>query len=123
MIRLDKVSFHYGGEHGSGEGVEAIDLSIGSGEFVVLCGRSGCGKTTVTRLINGLAPQFYSGEMKGTVEVGGVAVSTEPLSHTAALIGNVFQNPKASFLMWIRPVSWFLAVKIKVCRRWKLGGV
>ena len=97
MIRLDKVSFHYGGEHGSGEGVEAIDLSIGSGEFVVLCGRSGCGKTTVTRLINGLAPQFYPGEMKGTVEVGGVAVSTEPLSHTAALIGNVFQNPKSQF--------------------------
>lgn len=58
MIRFENVSFHYGGETGTGEGVDAIDLEIGDGEVVVLCGESGCGKTTITRLANGLAPNY-----------------------------------------------------------------
>ena len=36
MIRFENVSFHYGGETGTGEGVDAIDLEIGDGEVVVL---------------------------------------------------------------------------------------
>ncbi|WP_230974662.1 energy-coupling factor transporter ATPase [Treponema vincentii] len=67
------------------------------GEFVVLCGESGCGKTTVTRLINGLAPHFYEGEMSGSVMIGDVCVNTENLSDIAALTGSVFQNPKSQF--------------------------
>lgn len=40
MITFKDVSFHYGGEHGTGEGVDHIDLTIRNGEVVVLCGRS-----------------------------------------------------------------------------------
>ena len=67
MIRFENVSFHYGGETGTGEGVDAIDLEIGDGEVVVLCGESGCGKTTITRLANGLAPHYYEGTMSRSV--------------------------------------------------------
>ena len=56
MIKLEDVSFRYGGENGTGDGVEHITLEIHDGEVVVLCGESGCGKTTITRLINGLIP-------------------------------------------------------------------
>lgn len=97
MIRFDKVSFHYGGERGTGEGVDNIDLTIQSGELVVLCGPSGCGKTTVTRLINGLAPNFFPGEMEGSVWVKDLCVSESPLSETSKLVGSVFQNPKSQF--------------------------
>ncbi len=97
MIRFDNVSFHYGGERGTGEGVDNIKLTIADGEVVVLCGESGCGKTTVTRLINGLAPHFYPGQIEGTVYVGDTCVSTEPLSVTSTLVGSVFQNPKSQF--------------------------
>ena len=38
-------------------------FDIWDGECVVLCGRSGAGKTTVLRLINGLAPAFYEGTL------------------------------------------------------------
>ncbi|QUY19020.1 ATP-binding cassette domain-containing protein [Treponema vincentii] len=89
--------FSYSGEHGTGDGVSEIDLTIKDGEFVVLCGESGCGKTTVTRLINGLAPHFYEGEMSGSVMIGDVCVNTENLSDIAALTGSVFQNPKSQF--------------------------
>jgi len=71
MIYFDNVSFHYGGEQGTGEGVDNLKLEIGDGEFVVLCGTSGCGKTTITRLINGLAPHFYEGIMEGEVWIDG----------------------------------------------------
>lgn len=97
MINFKNVSFSYSGEHGTGDGVSEIDLTIKDGEFVVLCGESGCGKTTVTRLINGLAPHFYEGEMSGSVMIGDVRVNTENLSDIAALTGSVFQNPKSQF--------------------------
>ena len=97
MVTLQNVSFSYSGEHGTGDGVSEIDLTIKDGEFVVLCGESGCGKTTVTRLINGLAPHFYEGEMSGSVMIGDVCVNTENLSDIAALTGSVFQNPKSQF--------------------------
>jgi len=97
MVTLQNVSFSYSGEHGTGDGVSEIDLTIKDGEFVVLCGESGCGKTTVTRLINGLAPHFYEGEISGSVMIGDVCVNTENLSDVAALTGSVFQNPKSQF--------------------------
>ena len=97
MINFKNVSFSYSGEHGTGDGVSEIDLTIKDGEFVVLCGESGCGKTTVTRLINGLAPHFYEGGMSGSVMIGDVCVNTENLSDIAALTGSVFQNPKSQF--------------------------
>ena len=51
MIEFRNASFHYGGENGTGEGVDDLSLTIGEGEVVLFCGRSGCGKTTVTRMI------------------------------------------------------------------------
>ena len=63
MIELKQVSFTYQGqEH---DGLRDIDLTIADGECVLLCGRSGCGKTTITRLVNGLIPQFYQGGQGG----------------------------------------------------------
>ena len=68
MIELKHVSFAYQGqEH---DGLHDINLTIADGECVLFCGRSGCGKTTITRLVNGLIPQFYAGELTGSVLVG-----------------------------------------------------
>lgn len=97
MIRFDDASFHYGGEHGTGEGVDNINLTIADGECVLFCGKSGCGKTTLTRMINGLVPHFYEGLMEGAVYVDDVCVSTAPLSSTSSIVGSVFQNPKSQF--------------------------
>lgn len=97
MIRFENVSFHYGGETGTGEGVDHIDLEIADGEVAVLCGESGCGKTTVTRLINGLAPHYYEGTMTGRVMIDGLCVNEAPLSSVAAFVGSIFQNPKSQF--------------------------
>ena len=94
-IRLDDISFSYDGT-GNGE-IKNISISVPAGECVVLTGRSGCGKTTVTRLINGLIPEFFSGELTGSVFVDGDNLAEKQIYEIAEKIGSVFQNPKTQF--------------------------
>ena len=96
MIEIDNVTFTYRSETASG-GVSGVSLSIPEGQVLVLCGESGCGKTTLTRLINGLIPNYFEGELSGSVRVDGKNVSAQPLWDTAGLVGSVFQNPRSQF--------------------------
>ena len=95
MIELKHVSFTYQGQ--TGDGLHDINLTIEDGECVLFCGRSGCGKTTITRLVNGLIPQFYAGELAGSVLVDGQEVRDFPMHQIAAKVGSVFQNPRTQF--------------------------
>ena len=97
MIQIDHVTFSYGGENESAGGIQDINLNIEDGQFVVLCGESGCGKTTITRLINCLIPHYYEGKMNGEVWLNGAKVSEQPLYDTAKTVGSVFQNPRSQF--------------------------
>lgn len=96
MIEIKNVSFHYksGVEN---NGISNINLSIKEGEVVLLCGESGCGKTTITRLINGLVPHFYEGELTGEVLLKGNNIIEQPLYEISKSVGSVFQNPRSQF--------------------------
>ena len=95
MISLDNVSFGYGEAQ---ETLSQVSAAIAPGECVLLCGASGCGKTTVTKLINGLIPAFTPGcRLEGRVEVDGLDPGTTPMYELARKVGSVFQNPKSQF--------------------------
>ena len=100
MIKLQNVSFHYKNTDAFGKqqrtrGVDDLSLTIRKGEFVVLAGDSGCGKTTVTRLINGLVPHYYEGELTGSAMVCGLDVASSGIGDLSPHVGSVFQNPRS----------------------------
>ena len=97
MIELKQVTFQYENAPESVYSVHNVDLTIQNGECVVLCGRSGCGKTTITRLINGLIPHYYEGNLSGHISVDGTEIKNQQLSKISQHVGSVFQNPRSQF--------------------------
>jgi len=95
MIQIENVSFQY--SNSEKETLKNINLHISKGEFVVLLGRSGCGKTTITRLINRLVPEFFDGEMKGKVIIDGEDTAELNIQDLTGVVGSVFQDPRSQF--------------------------
>ena len=95
MIQIEDVSFRYADR---GETLSHVNLKVNRGECILLCGESGCGKTTVTKLINGLIPHFVEGgKLEGRVRIGKQIVAETEMYQLAELVGSVFQNPKSQF--------------------------
>ena len=95
MIVFDNVTLTYKGA--ASPVLKGISLTIPDGQAVLVCGASGAGKTTLTRLINGLATHFDQATVQGSVAVDGSDVLIAPLCQTGRVVGNVFQNPRSQF--------------------------
>lgn len=95
MIHIQNVSFTY--EQADTPSLKNINLSVKTGECVLLCGKSGCGKTTLIRLLCGMLPDFYNGAFTGSVSVKGIDPVTAPMYEIAKTVGTVFQNPRTQF--------------------------
>ena len=94
MIQFQNVSVTIQGH----KILDNINLTVNDGEFVLLCGESGCGKTTLTRLVNGLIPHFVKGvKVDGAVTVEALDIAESPMYKIAESVGSVFQNPKTQF--------------------------
>lgn len=95
MIKIENVTYTY--PEAVAPALKEVSLSVADGECVLLCGKSGCGKSSVIRLINGMIPNFYEGELTGSVLHDGRLVSELPLYAIAEKTGTVFQNPRTQF--------------------------
>ncbi len=93
MIAIKNVTFTYNEKNT----LKDISISIPKGQFVLLCGESGSGKTTITRLVNGLIPHYYSGSLSGSVKVNGLETSGTAIEELSDIVGSVFQNPRTQF--------------------------
>ena len=94
-ISLKDVSFKY--NESEVFSLSHINLNIKKGEVVVLCGESGCGKSTVIRLINGLIPFYYHGELEGEVTVQDHNTKNGTIYDLGSRVSTVFQNPRSQF--------------------------
>ena len=95
VIDFDNVSFSYGTQtEGS---LSNVNFKVKRGEFILITGQSGSGKTTVTRLINGLIPFFFEGVLTGTVKVLGSDIKSITPGEMGKNIASIFQNPRSQF--------------------------
>ena len=95
-ISLKNISFSYSDSLDDAI-LKNLNLEIRSGECVVLAGESGCGKTTISKLINGLIPHYHSGTMDGDVQLGDKNTADMTLAEISRVVGSVFQNPRSQF--------------------------
>lgn len=75
--------------YGTGQaGIEGIDLTVRAGEILAVVGQNGAGKTTFTKLLNGLIKPSA-----GVVRIAGLDTRTTPVSALASHAATLFQNP------------------------------
>ncbi|MHB0878060.1 MAG: ABC transporter ATP-binding protein [Anaerolineae bacterium] len=96
-IGLSGVTYHYPGSSTAALGNVCLDFA--AGEFVLVMGPSGGGKSTLLRCFNGLVPHFYGGTFSGHVNVlGRDPVALGP-RHMSDIVGFVFQDPETQFIV------------------------
>ena len=74
--------------------LKPIDLKIEEGEFVVITGPAGAGKTTLCNCLTGVIPKFVNGEYRGRVTIQGRPLDQISLPQIASLAGFVLQTPE-----------------------------
>lgn len=95
MIRFKKVSYRYPFQ--DKWAVKNLNLEVLPGQVVLVTGVSGCGKTTLMRLANGLCPHYYAGEILGHVTVFGEDSQKASVSAISDKVGTLFQDPEDQF--------------------------
>ncbi|MBR4869210.1 MAG: ATP-binding cassette domain-containing protein [Oscillospiraceae bacterium] len=91
IIKFENVSFRY--DKTKRKVLKNIDLEIKEGEFVVITGPTGAGKTTLCETLNGIIPNFVKGQLKGKITVDGKNPKKSKVAQMAQTVGLVFQDP------------------------------
>ena len=90
IVSVKNLTFRY--PNSEKPALDDITLGVNAGEFLVLCGRSGCGKTTLLRQLKPqLAPH---GELSGGMFFNGEPLRALDERQSAAKIGFVQQSPE-----------------------------
>lgn len=106
LLEIRHVTYTYVSEFTDDE-VEASELGdpalsdvsfeVRPGTCVLFVGPSGQGKTSITRLCNGIIPQYHPGVLEGDILWKGEDMVQMPLADLSKGIGSVFQNPRSQF--------------------------
>ena len=94
LFAFEELTFRY--PEAPRDALRDVSVAIEPGQFVLVCGQSGCGKTTLLRQFkSALAPH---GNQSGRVLFDGVPLADVPEREQVARIGFVMQDPDAQIV-------------------------
>lgn len=91
MIVIKNLSLRYAGA--SKALLKGISLELNKGETVLICGPTGCGKSSLVNCMNGILHHESSAHIEGRVLIDGKDIRGLPLAEMCTWVGTVFQNP------------------------------
>lgn len=94
LFALEHLSFGY--PDATAPALDDLNLEVERGEYLCVCGKSGCGKTTLLRQLKSVLAPF--GQRSGTILLDGVSLDEVPLETQARRIGFVMQDPDAQIV-------------------------
>jgi energy-coupling factor transport system ATP-binding protein len=97
VLEVERLTYTYPGA--AAPSLRELSVTVCDGQFVVLAGRSGGGKSTLLRAAGGLVPHFHGGEISGELRVGGLDVRDHGPGDLAAVAGSLFQDPETQVVM------------------------
>ncbi len=95
-LSFNGLGYSYAGA--SAPSLSDVTLEVEPGEFVVLAGRSGSGKSSLLRAGCGLIPHFHGGEIEGRVLVAGRDSRDSGPGELADVVGYVAQDPETQIV-------------------------
>lgn len=78
--------------------LKSLNLKIEKGQKVLIIGPSGCGKSTLAQIINGIIPNTYQGESKGSFLIDGQPVFDRSIYEKSHLVSTVLQDTDGQFI-------------------------
>ncbi|WP_331459227.1 ABC transporter ATP-binding protein [Paenibacillus sp. FJAT-27812] len=90
IISLQNVAFQYPGAESMA--LHNVHLTVQPGEFIAIAGTNGSGKSTLCKCLNGLIPNYYVGDLSGSVEIAGLQAANETVSSLSRKVAYVFQD-------------------------------
>jgi energy-coupling factor transport system ATP-binding protein len=97
ILSFDHVTYHY--PDAETPALDDVSFGLEAGEFCLLAGLSGHGKSTLLRAACGLVPHFHGGRFAGTVTLAGLDTREHGPAHLGGLAGVLFQDPETQLVM------------------------
>ena len=90
VVEIEHLTYAYPGA--AEATLNDVSLTIEKGDFLAIVGNNGCGKSTLCKTLNGLIPQFITGEYTGRVTACGLDAATTDIGALAQKVGYVYQD-------------------------------
>lgn len=92
LFKVENLTYYY--PETEKAALRDINLEIEEGEFILVAGGSGSGKSSLARVLAGLIPDFYGGRIGGKIFFKGKDIKTMDRRKLAMEVGMVFQDPE-----------------------------
>lgn len=74
-----------------------ISFSADAGQLIVISGKSGSGKSSIIKALNGIFPHHQAAAISGEIKLNGNSILDSDIQSRSAYLTTVFQNPNNQF--------------------------